>query len=334
MADDLFNRFRKAPPAQPVAPTTTPGASTPTGKPESGLAYRSVLGGPQRVSEAEALAAIEKIPSMPLVVQKLLVKTGNTAGATSDLEALISQDMALAGRLLKLVNSPFYNLPQPVSSIAQAVAVVGLSSLKSLAVAASTSALLDTDLSVYGFQAKGLWTNSIATAGLARAVALRNGAGKDAAEEYFVAGLLRDVGMLVLGPFLADRKVTLRKLTEVKSASDLDILRRERDILGIDHAWAGERVGQRWTLPDDLRLVITHHHRIPQTANPTVLKTLASVRLAERLIYSAGIGVLKDHPFETSIDAVLLHAAGLSTGKLEELVKELPAIVKASEQGL
>lgn len=320
MSEDLFNRFRAAPGATP------PTANAKAVEDDSGLAYRQSLA-PARVSEAEVIAAIERIPSMPLVVQKLLARTGNLAASTADLEDLIKQDMALAGRLLKLVNSPFYGLGQQISSITQAVAIIGLASLKSLAVAASTSNLLAVDLSGYGYGDKGLWLNSCATAALAKAVAQRNGSSRDEAEEYFVAGLLRDIGMLVLGPFLAQLKTPLRRSPD----SDTDILRRERQLLGWDHCWAGERVAEKWSLPEGLRQVIAHHHRIPPDASAKVLKTLASIRLAERLTYAAGIGLLKDHPFDHQIDAVLIQASGLTASKFQELVKEMPALIAKSD---
>lgn len=334
MSDDLFNRFRGAPgtaPASPGAATGSIVSPQPTPNPpddDSGLAYRQSAG-VLRVSEIEILGAIERIPSMPIVVQKLLVRSGNLASSTADLEDLIKQDIGLAGRLLKLVNSPFYGLGKQVSSITQAVAIIGLASLKSLAVAASTSNILAVDLSGYGFADKGLWLNSCATAALAKSVAQRNGASRDEAEEYFVAGLLRDIGMLVLGPFLAQQKVSLRKITEPKG--DHDILRREREALGFDHCWAGEKVAEKWTLPEGLRLVIGHHHRIPPDASMQVLRQLASVRLAERLTYAVGVGLVKDHPFDHQIDALLIQAAGLNAAKFQELVKDMPAIIAKSD---
>ncbi len=330
MSDDLFSRFRTAPAA--AAPPDTGTEPTPTskaGQDESGLAYRqaSAL---NRVSEAEVMAAIERIPSMPVVVQKLMARAGNLASSTADLEDLIKQDMGLAGRLLKLVNSPFYGLGAQVSSITQAVAIIGLASLRSLAVAASTSSLLAVDLSGYGYADKGLWLNSCATAALAKSIAQRNGSSRDDAEEYFVAGLLRDIGMLVLGPFLQQLQTPLRR-QPAGADQEHDILRRERATLGWDHCWAGERVAERWTLPESLKLVIGHHHRIPPDASAKVLRQLASVRLAERLTYAAGIGLVKDHPFDHQIDPVLIQAAGLTAPKFQELIKDMPGIIATSD---
>ncbi len=312
-----------------AGPTVTPApAPDKAADDDSGLAYRQA-GSALRLSEVEVLGAIERIPSMPIVVQKLLARSGNQAASTAGLEDLIKQDMGLAGRLLKLVNSPFYGLGKQISSINQAVAIIGLASLKSLAVAASTSNILAVDLSGYGYADKGLWVNSCATAALAKAVAQRNGATRDDAEEYFVAGLLRDIGMLVLGPFLAQKKILLRKIVDPKE--DSDILRRERETLGFDHCWAGEKVAEKWTLPEGLRLVIGHHHRIPPDASMQVLRQLAGVRLAERLIYNLGVGLLKDHPFNHQIDALLIQAAGLNSAKFQDLLKDMPEIIAKSD---
>lgn len=324
MADDLFNRFRGAPPRAPAPP------QAPSAEEDSGLRVRGQVGSSTHVSDVELLAAIERIPSMPIVVQKLLQRTGDLSGATSGLEDLIKQDMGIAGRLLKLVNSPFYGLAQPVGSIEAAVAITGLASLKSLAVAASTANLLAVDLSGYGFAEKGLWTNSVATAAMAKAIAKATGATKDEAEEHFVAGLLRDVGMMVLGGFLSDRKISLRKI----ETGEKDILRRERTLLGLDHCRVGERVAQKWTLPDALTATIGQHHRIPAGADPKTLRQLAAVRLAERLTYAANVGLMKDHPFETTIDGVLIQATGLSGPAFQNLLKDMPTIVKAAEEGL
>lgn len=336
MPDDLFARFKTRPTrpeggAKPTDVAPVPSADGPAkGKEDddSGLAYRGQSAA--ALGEGEVLAAIEAIPAIPVVVQRLLARVGDQAINAGELETLIEQDMALAGRLLKLVNSPFYGLDQRVASIAQALQIVGFSTLRCLVLAASTSNLLALDLCSYGFAERGLWRNSVATAAVCRAIALRNGAGKEAGEEYFTAGLMRDVGMLVLGPFLEQRRIALRSGQE----GEPDILRRERRALGFDHCWVGDRVAERWTLPPRLRLCIAHHHRIPAGSEADELRMLASVRLAERLTYAAGIGVRRDHPFDARLDPVLVQAAGLGSGPFQALVKEMPTIISLAEMQL
>ncbi|HEX3135088.1 MAG TPA: HDOD domain-containing protein [Planctomycetota bacterium] len=320
MADDLFGnqRFKPAPTKAAVDD-------------DSGKDYRTQsIGKTIQVGEAELLAEVDRIPALPAVVQKILTLAGSMSSTAMEMEELIRQDMVIAGRLLKLVNSPFYGLSKSVSSISQAVSIVGFSSLKSLVMAASASNLMMVDLTCYGFKSDGLWKNSIVTAMLARDIARRCGVDKDEAEEYFLAGLMRDVGMLVLGPILAKNRVTLRKISGNKD----DILTRERRAIGFDHCWAGERVADKWRLPADLLLSIGKHHRIPSLLSDQQMKRLATIRLAERLAYAAGAGVGSEHPFEIQIDGVLLQAVGLSATLFQTFMLEAPGIVAKADKSL
>jgi HD-like signal output (HDOD) protein len=320
MADELFGngRFKPAP--------TKSSVDDDSGQEYRTQSFRKTI----QVGEADLLAEVDRIPTLPAVVQEILARAGSQQSSASEMEDLIRQDMVIAGRLLKLVNSPFYGLSKQVSSISQAVAIVGFSSLKSLVLAASAANMMVVELGAYGFKPEGLWKNSMVTAMLARDIAKRCGVSKDDAEEYFLAGLMRDVGMLVLGPILAKHRVVLRKKADCKD----DILTRERRAIGFDHCWAGERVSEKWKLPTTLGIVIGKHHRIPNRLTDQQMKMLATVRLAERLGYSAGAGVTSDHPFETHIDGVLLQAVGLSASLFQTLIAEAPGIVAKADSSL
>lgn len=320
MADDLFSnqRFKPAPTKAAVDD-------------DSGKDYRTQsIGKTIQVGEAELLAEVDRIPALPAVVQKILALAGSMSSTAQDMEDLIRQDMVIAGRLLKLVNSPFYGLSKQLSSISQAVSIVGFSSLKSLVMAASASNLMVVDLACYGFKPDGLWKNSVVTAMMARDIARRCGVDRDISEEYFLAGLMRDVGKLVLGPILAKGGVKLRKQAGNKD----DILTRERRAVGFDHCWAGERVADKWGLPPDLVLAIGKHHRIPSLLSDQEMKRLATIRLAERLAYAAGAGVVSDHPFDVHIDGVLLQAVGLSAALFQTFMTEAPGIVAKADKSL
>lgn len=283
-----------------------------------------------RIQEAELLAEVDRIPSLPAVVTQILNLVSSSDASAGDMEGLIQQDMVIAGRLLKLVNSPFYGLPNQVASLTQAVAIIGFGSMRSLVLAASASKLLDVSLTAYGFQGSGLWTNALVTASLAQDIAKRSGSSRELADECLVAGLMRDVGMLVIGPFLEREGVRL-----TRSPTHGDILDREQEAIGFDHCWAGDHIAQKWSLPDNLRLVVSKHHRIPSDATESELRMLACVRLAERLAYRAGVGLTAEHPFETTVDAQLLGACGLDGEALKELIARVPDIIKqAADHGL
>lgn len=277
------------------------------------------------IQESEVIDSIDRVPSLPHIVGQVLQRVGDAHSSAADLGGLIEQDMVLAGRVLKLVNSPFYRRPQPVGSIREAVSVIGFASLKSILLAASTANILLVDLEPYGMVRGGLWRNSIATARVARAVGGHSKASADLREEYFAAGLLRDVGLLVLSPLLARSNVRLRRTPGV------DILQAERRAIGFDHGWVGDRLAEKWQLPPALRAVIGRHHRDLEQEQASVRGHLGVVRLAERLVYAAGVGVTADHPFDVQIDARVLRQSGLDAAAFAALCTEVPTLVKDTD---
>lgn len=308
MTADIFSRFR-APEADDD---------------DSGSEYRRT-GGLAQVAESEVLDAIDRAPSLPHIVGQVLQRVGDAHSSTADLEKLIEQDMVLAGKVLKLVNSAFYRRPQPVGSIREAVSIIGFASLRSVVLAASTSNILLVDLEPYGMSRGGLWRNSIATAAVARAVGIKAGAGPDMSEEYFAAGLLRDVGLLILSPFLARSGVRLRKAVQT------DILTAERRAVGFDHGWVGDRLAEKWQLPSSLRACIGRHHREASGDGDVGAAHLGAVRLAERLVYAAGVGMQQDHPFQTQVDAKAVKQAGLDASSFAAVCAEVPHLVKDTD---
>jgi HD-like signal output (HDOD) protein len=309
MTGDIFSRFR--------APDMTDDDDG------SGTEFRRT-GGLAKLAEDEVLGAIDRAPALPHIVGQVLARVGDAHSSTGDLEGLIEQDMVLAGKVLKLVNSAFYRRPQPVGSIRDAVSIIGFASLRSLVLAASTSNILLVDLEPYGMTRGGLWRNSIATAAVVRAVGMRSGAGPDVSEEFFAAGLLRDIGMLILSPFLARSGVRLHKDAQT------DILLAERRAIGFDHGWVGDRLAEKWQLPPALRMSIGRHHRDP-SGDGDFGRHLGALRLAERLVYAAGVGMHADHPFDTQVDARCVKQAGLDAARFAALCAEVPTLVKDTD---
>lgn len=318
VADDLFHRF--SPMMQRVG--------GPAGiEEDSGSEYRAAGAPAGAPRESEVLSAIERLPPLPTVVRRILDLVGSERGSTGDLEDLLRLDMALVAKLLKLVNSPFYGLSGKVHSIQQAVTMIGFAGVRSLVVAASVSGAMAQDLAPYGFTERGLWQNSIATAAMARAVAQVNGAGGEEAEDHFLCGLMRDAGMLVLGPFLAQRGLRLRRTDE-----PVDLLQRERVLIGFDHCWVGDRIGAVWRLPLFLRLALGRHHRA--AIDPIQARMLAAIRLAERLAYASRIGVVPDHPFESRVEPTMIAEAGLDAPRFQQLMQRLPAVIQGAQTSL
>jgi HD-like signal output (HDOD) protein len=275
-----------------------------------------------RVREAELLAAVERVPALPDVVVEILGMVATETSSAGDLEALVGRDMVISGRLLKLVNSPFYGLNNQVSSITQAVALIGFASMRSLVLASSTAELLDASLPAYAFEDRGVWNNAMVTGALARRLTLLAGCDSELADEAFVGGLLRDVGLLIIGPFLQQAGVSLRQPLPPGG-----VCTAEQAVVGYDHCWAGERLAEKWQLPARLVLLIARHHRVPSAMLADDLRLLALVRLAERLVFKAGVGLAEGHPFDCSVEGHLVTTAGLTLDDLRSVIESLPHFI-------
>jgi putative nucleotidyltransferase with HDIG domain len=217
-----------------------------------------------------------------VVIEVLRLANDREAGA-SDFEELVRRDQALAAKVLKLVNSPFFALRSKVTSITQAVVVLGLKTLKSVVLAAKTGKLLQREIPEYGFDAGGIWRHSVSAASLGRMVARRARLGGDAQEELFVAGLLHDVGKTVLAPHLTALGAEFAAALE-RSAGD--VCRAEEETFGLSHAAVGGRMAGRWSLDPALRTLIEEHHR----TGPPASRRLRVLQIADDLCHQLGVG--------------------------------------------
>ena len=177
----------------------------------------------------------------------------------------VEKDPAIAARVLRLANSPFFGLPHEVESIAHAVSLVGLRSLQSLALAAAVMEQFKTTDPALESAHRAHWRHSVAVAvcaqGLARKVRV-------AVDTAFTAGLLHNLGRLVMLTIDPARQWKVREqcrqaLGVAENAVDVEALRlqTEQAVWGFDHGQVGEMLARHWQLPESLRRCMALHHR-------------------------------------------------------------------------
>lgn len=230
----------------------------------------------------EILRASEAIPPLPELVVRLLKALGDPETEPEDLESLLETDPVLVGRMLAMVNSPYFGLNRAVTTVREAVMVLGFRGIRTLALATSTCRFLSRDYSCYGFIDQGLWQHSMAVATMARHLGRACGLGVNQAEELFVAGLLHDIGKMLLAQFLEGAGV---RVGVHGSADSLELAHA-----GIDHAEAGALIAAKWNLPAELQDLIAHHH------DPAGLSTVAAtvLRAANQIAGELGIGLVEE----------------------------------------
>lgn len=226
---------------------------------------------------------IGNFPGMPGAASKLLALLNNTETPLAEIEAILRYEPGLTANVLRLVNSAYFGISKKIGSVRQAVLLMGWKRLTQLVLASCVSAILDKPVSGYDLAPGDLWRHAVAVAvsseGLAK---LLNVGG---VEEIFTAGLLHDVGKMVLGRFVEEHRVDM----EVESYLERSFEQVEREIFGMDHAEVGALILSKWGLPEDLILAVRYHHEPNNSPKP--LATVDIVHVADIVSLMIGIGV-------------------------------------------
>ena len=219
------------------------------------------------------IAQCPNLPSLPAIAVQVLALTQKDNVDLVEIERLISNDPALSGKILRTVNSSFYGRSQHVGTMSDALVILGLQSVKTLALGFSLVSHLGRDKSG-GFDYLGYWRRSIYAANAARTIAAKVGFVQQ--EEVFLGSLLQDIGMLVLDRVLGPKYGTVCK----SAASHDDLAAAETAALGANHAEVGELMARQWRLPPLLAVPIACHLSPAQVTDPALRKVTELIAMA------------------------------------------------------
>jgi putative nucleotidyltransferase with HDIG domain len=211
------------------------------------------------VLDKRKIYSIRDLPTLPIFAQKFLSLADDEEGSSEKLAQIISSDQSLAVKVLSLANSAYYGQRAQIGTVKQALIVIGIAMLKQIS------------LSVLVFKALGgsqrdriaFFRHSLLTANAAATIG--KAARLPSADVCFMAGLLHDVGKLVLDANLGEEYRKVRTLVEKEGCPFQEA---ERRILDTDHAEVGAWMGERWQLPAALVHSIRSHHEDPIPISP------------------------------------------------------------------
>jgi two-component system, cell cycle response regulator len=201
----------------------------------------------------EVVAACKQLPTIPAVALEVLRLSRDEDVNLRDIADVIGRDVALSGRLLKVVNSAFYGLPRKIGSVNQAVVVLGLASVKTLALGFSLAGNIN-ERGGSG-ELDCFWRHSLLTAVAARTFAEKRV--PILREEAFTTGLLVDIGTLAMREA---HGAAYDELFICAGRNHIDVVQQERERFGHDHQAVGRLMAESWQLPELLTIPLANHH--------------------------------------------------------------------------
>ena len=204
------------------------------------------------------VAGLGNLPSMPEVYAELQEKAKDPECSLMDVAAIIEKDLAMSTKVLQLVNSAFYGLYKNVDSPARAVNLLGLDTVKTLVLGIGIFSEMAPPKDE-SFSMTALWEHSVTVANFAKKIALEEDAEKTVVENSFIAGIVHDVGKLLLFSTLSAKYL---QAVELAWAEPMRLCQAEKQVFEADHGDVGGYLIGLWGLPGPVVEAVTFHHKL------------------------------------------------------------------------
>lgn len=275
------------------------------------------------ITQEQLLSAVRRLPSLPAVATELILSFEKGSVDTDALARKIALDPSLSAATLRLANSSFYGLAGKVSTLADAIMVLGLRQLRSLVVTAAVVGRLPVPAGS-GFDVDAFWRHSICTALAARQIAEHL---KIPPEPAYISGLLHDIGRLALATCFPE---LFREVAAYRVQHDCYLYQAERDVLGLDHGVAGRIMTGHWHFPAAIAEAVACHHA-PESEHATSLAGV--IHVADVLAHALDMGH-GDDDLVPKLSATAWYRLSLDWSELrgqlsriEELQREVSALL-------
>ena len=237
------------------------------------FALRELLDNPQLKEIVSRLQTVPSLPQLYVAVTDALRLPDVSVAKIAD---LVAQDMGMTSKVLQLVNSAFFGLPCRVSNPQQAVSLLGIDNVKALVLSVHVFSELEGQSTQ---EMSFLWSHSMHTAALAKAITHSQHCKQTIEDEAFAAGLLHDVGRLVLASVCGNQYQSVFRIAAEEPASISEI---EQGVFGCSHAEVGAYLLGLWGLPDPIVEAVAWHHS-PSRAGLSAFSPVIAVHVADYL---------------------------------------------------
>ncbi len=271
----------------------------------------------------EIMARVKAFPGMPDTSAKLLKMLKDSETSAAEIEDVLRYDPGLTANILKLTNSAYFGIPSKVSSVKQAVVLLGWKRLLQLVMTMCMSTVMKKPIPGYDLPHGELWRHSVAVSVAAELVVKELKIPN--VDEVFTAALLHDVGKLVMGEFVRDDLQQIEEMVAKGIAFEV----AEFIVLGTDHAHIGARILEKWAFPEDLINAVGRHHDPETCENHCTFSDI--VHIANILGMMIGYGG-DGNGVETGLSNSVTERLGFEASNLELLAEQtLTGVNKLSD---
>jgi len=260
-------------------------------------------------------AYIARMPSLSTTVIKVLETCNDPRASANDLHRIISLDPVLTARVLKLINSAYYSLGVPITSLTRAIVMLGLNTVKNLALSFAILENLKSNGSFTAFSPDEFWTHSLCVGVIAKSLAAVREDTAQGLEAFFVAGLLHDLGKIPLNRQFPEEYY---RAWETAAQDQVALRQGEIKLLGIDHCTVGRMIAKKWRLGATLVETLKHHHN-PDDSSEVDREFVFIVSLANQFANHLSIGSAGDCFSDNQLIEYLNGKVGVDWTMLHEL---------------
>jgi putative nucleotidyltransferase with HDIG domain len=236
----------------------------------------------QEEMKSRIIQGIEDLPPMPQAVLKIQQLISDLNSDTAQVAGIIESDQAIATEVLKMANSAFYGMSGKISSIHQASLLLGYQTLGEIVTMAGAADILAGKMPGYGYDSQELWQHSLSVAFTSKMIADMKH--KDVIHEAHTAGLIHDVGKIILDRHILENKDQVAAYMAQEEKTFLDA---EKHFFGFDHAQIASEICKTWKIPEKISLAIRCHHQ-PSISNGDELSYI--LHMADHISTMSGIG--------------------------------------------
>jgi len=268
------------------------------------------------LDENKILLCVDNVPTLSPTVAKILQIAGKMNASADELIHVIKLDPVLTAKLLKLINSVYYGMPQKVLSIGRAVVLLGVNTVKNLALSTAVLANFQRKGKQGDFDMTLFWKHCLGCAVGSKLLAKAKKVNRLHWEEYFIAGLLHDIGKVAL---LESQPEEYARVLEVLRQGDEEELQAEDRLLGANHARIGQLIAEKWKISDELGECIAEHHHPREDGKDLSVKAavyLSNINCAQKEI---GFSFLRPREY----DPAVLDRLDLSEERIDEILMPL-----------